>query len=310
MNVSVAARVGPAFTEIIMADEEVAAAGENALMRTGERLRQAREAKGLSLADVAQATRITTRHLRAVEESQFNDLPGRTYVTGFARAYARAVDLPEADVTAAVRRELEEDHYSSRPLYEAYEPTDPARLPPKSLVVTALVIFGLLASGYGVWRFLSVEPSEELLATQMREADEANQPRPKAATPAAAPANAPIAADAPVILSTVGDSEVWIGFDDANGKARDSRTLKVGEAFQLPADYVQNYKLRTSRPQALKITVGGRDVGSLGPADLLVKNISLTVPDLVARAESSGTTATTTSAPRPAIPAAPAPATN
>jgi cytoskeleton protein RodZ len=269
-----------------MADEQIALEGQEAIKLTGDRLREAREALGLTLADVAQRTRITQRHLRAVEESQFSELPGRTYVTGFARAYARAVNLPEADVAAAVRRELEDEHYTARPLYEAYEPTDPARLPPKRLAITFAIITALLASAYGVWRFVSVEPDEALRAAQMRAADDK---APAAVAPAAknAAAGQTIAADAPVILSA--SSDVWIGFDDAQGKARDSRTLKSGEQFQLPADYVANYTLRTSRPQALQITVGGRDVGALGSADLLVKNVSLKVADLIARADSNGT---------------------
>lgn len=290
-----------------MADEEIATNGERAITRTGDRLRKAREEQGLSLADVAQRTRITQRHLRAVEESDFSALPGRTYVTGFARAYARAIGLSETEIATSVRRELEDDQYTPRPIYEAYEPTDPDRLPTKGLAITAAVIMLLLVSGYGAWRFISVEPDEQLLASQIRAADEASQPK---VNPAAKPnAAAPIAADAPVVLTaTSAASEVWIGFDDANGKARDSRTLKTGESFQLPPEYVSDYTLRTSRPQGLQITVGGREVGSLGPADILVKNVSLKVPDLVARADSNGTSKTPIAAPASAAPTAPTPA--
>ena len=85
------------------------------------------ERHDLSLADIATRTRVTQRHLQAIENSEFSELPGRTYVTGFARAYARALDLPEAEIAAELRRELDEDEYGARPLYEAYEPTDPAR---------------------------------------------------------------------------------------------------------------------------------------------------------------------------------------
>src|SRR3546814_352276 len=147
-----------------MTDEDVAPEqGELAITRTGDRLRLAREEAGLSLADVATRTRITQRHLAAIEKSDFSELPGRTYVTGFARAYARAVDLPEAEIGAAVRQELEDDEYGSRPLYEAYEPTDPARLPTARLTWTLVIVTLLLASAYGVWRFLSVEPDEALI---------------------------------------------------------------------------------------------------------------------------------------------------
>ncbi len=271
-----------------MTDEDVAPEqGELAITRTGDRLRLAREAAGLSLADVATRTRITQRHLSAIEKSDFSELPGRTYVTGFARAYARAVDLPEAEVGAAVRRELEEDAYGARPLYEAYEPTDPARLPTARMTWTLVIVALLLASAYGVWRFLSVEPGEALVAAQNRAADASEAPQSDAATPPTVKAGtAAVAANAPVVLT--GISEVWIGFDDAAGKTENWRTLDPGETYQVPPEYIAQFTLRTSIPQALKVTVGGRDVGAIGPADTLVKGISLKPADLVARAEGNG----------------------
>ena len=281
-----------------MADEDVAPEqGELAITRTGDRLRLAREAAGLSLADVATRTRITQRHLAAIEKSDYSELPGRTYATGFARAYARAVDLPEAEIGASVRRELEEDAYGSRPLYEAYEPTDPARLPTARLTWTLVVIALILVSAYGVWRFLSVEPDEALIAAQNRAADESEAPQGEvAATPASKTGTASaVAANAPVVLT--GLSEVWIGFDDAKGKTENWRTLDAGETYQVPPDYIEQFILRTSIPQALKVTVGGRDVGSIGPADTLVKGISLKPADLVARTE--GSVGTTPPATRP-----------
>ncbi|MBU7589876.1 MAG: helix-turn-helix domain-containing protein [Sphingopyxis terrae] len=277
-----------------MADEDVAPQqGELAITRTGDRLRLAREAAGLSLADIATRTRVTQRHLQAIEDSEFSELPGRTYVTGFARAYARALDLPEAEIAAELRRELDEDEYGARPLYEAYEPTDPARLPTARLTWTLVIVALLLVSAYGVWRFLSVEPDEALIAAQNADADASEAPAaatPAAGTPKAAAPNAAIPANAPVVLT--GLSEVWIGFDDAAGKTENWRTLDAGETYEVPAAYIEQFTLRTSRPQALKITVGGRDVGATGPADTLVKGISLKPADLVARAEGSGSTAT------------------
>lgn len=281
-----------------MADDEVADQGELAITRTGDRLRLAREAAGLSLADVATRTRITQRHLAAIEKSDFSELPGRTYVTGFARAYARAVDLPEADVGAAIRRELEEDAYGARPLYEAYEPTDPARLPTARLTWTLVIVTLLLASAYGVWRFLSVEPDEALIAAQNRAADASEAPQSNAAPKSGTAAGqSAVAANAPVVLT--GLSEVWIGFDDAAGKTENWRTLDAGETYQVPPAYIEQFTLRTSIPQALKVTVAGRDIGPVGPADTLVKGVSLKPADLVARAESSGTATITIPGARP-----------
>lgn len=280
-----------------MAEEEGATQGELAITRTGDRLRLAREAAGLSLADIATRTRITQRHLLAIEKSEFSELPGRTYVTGFARAYARAIDLPEAEIGADIRRELEEDEYGARPLYEAYEPTDPDRLPTARLTWTLVVVALILVSAYGVWRFLSVEPDEALIAAQNRDADASEAPATTGApaTKAGAPAGqAAVATNAPVVLT--GLSEVWIGFDDAAGKTENWRTLDAGETYEVPPAYIEQFTLRTSIPQALKVTVGGRDIGAVGPADTLVKGVSLKPADLVARAEGNGATGTTPAA--------------
>src|SRR3546814_5505043 len=54
-------------TETVMGDEEGAEQGELAITRTGDKLRLAREAAGLTLADVASRTRITQRHLEAID---------------------------------------------------------------------------------------------------------------------------------------------------------------------------------------------------------------------------------------------------
>jgi cytoskeleton protein RodZ len=110
-----------------MGDGEAPAQGELGIMRAGDRLRMAREGAGLSIADIASRTRITQRHIEAIERSDFDALPSRTYVTGFARAYARAVGLSDAEIAREVREELDGGAMSPRERYEAYEPADPAR---------------------------------------------------------------------------------------------------------------------------------------------------------------------------------------
>ena len=53
------------------ADETVVGGGES----VGARLRQAREAHGFSLDDISARTRVPTRHLKAIEEDAFDQLP-------------------------------------------------------------------------------------------------------------------------------------------------------------------------------------------------------------------------------------------
>ncbi len=69
---------------------------EAGLRDLGRTLRQARERKSWSIEQVAEATRITPRHLQAIEAGEFDRFPAPVYARGFMRAYAKALDLDEA----------------------------------------------------------------------------------------------------------------------------------------------------------------------------------------------------------------------
>ena len=75
----------------------------------GERLRRAREARGLTLDAVAASTHIRERYLEALEGERFEEIPGPAYVKGFLRNYALHLGLPEDEIMgniAAVHPEL------------------------------------------------------------------------------------------------------------------------------------------------------------------------------------------------------------
>ncbi len=57
-----------------------------------------RQKKGLSLQEIAQATKIGVNYLRAIEEGEFEKLPGGIYNTSYVRQYARAIDYNEAEL--------------------------------------------------------------------------------------------------------------------------------------------------------------------------------------------------------------------
>ena len=60
----------------------------------GACLKAAREAQGLSIGEVAQSLKFAPRQLEALEQERFELLPGRTFVRGMVRAYARLLKLP------------------------------------------------------------------------------------------------------------------------------------------------------------------------------------------------------------------------
>lgn len=66
----------------------------------GTLLRAGREAAGLSVAAVAQQLKLAPRQIEAIEDGDFTRLPGRTFVRGFVRNYARLLRL-DADLVLA-----------------------------------------------------------------------------------------------------------------------------------------------------------------------------------------------------------------
>jgi flagellar biosynthesis protein FlhG len=60
---------------------------------TGAALRKVREARGIDLADISQRTKISERHLRAIEDERFKDMPAAVYVRGYVMEYARALRI-------------------------------------------------------------------------------------------------------------------------------------------------------------------------------------------------------------------------
>jgi cytoskeleton protein RodZ len=59
----------------------------------GEKIKTAREGKGLSLDDAGKDTKISIRYLEALEKEDFSGFPGEAYITGFIRNYGAYLDL-------------------------------------------------------------------------------------------------------------------------------------------------------------------------------------------------------------------------
>ena len=68
---------------------------EEEMESLGGYLRKQRELQQLSVAEIAQTTRIPARILRLIENDRFDELPADVFVRGFLRAYAHAVGLEE-----------------------------------------------------------------------------------------------------------------------------------------------------------------------------------------------------------------------
>jgi cytoskeleton protein RodZ len=161
------------------------------LLGIGERLRNAREAKGLSLRAVADLTRIRAIYLQALEEERFDELPGAVYARGFLRTYADALGLDADRLLDAYPGALEPP--PPAPIGTTAEiPIQPAAPRSRLRVIAtyAAVVLGAGLLAIGIVGYLQLRQFNEPVPP------EAIAP-PKSATPEAPAAEQPPAAPAP-----------------------------------------------------------------------------------------------------------------
>ena len=258
----------------------------------GEQLKRAREAKGLSLDEVAGRTRIPIRHLQHIEREEWDGLPAATYAVGFTRNYANAVGLDGATLARELREQIGgPSHRAAAPEY--YAQADPARVPPKSLIFVVIFV-AILVGAYLLWRSSALDGGTSVVPPLDIPVEQAP---PQPAQPAAPPPQA--AAGQPVVLAATG--EVWLRITEgAAGATIFSGTMAAGDRYQLPAG-AQHPLIRTGRPQNLRAMVGNSDLGPLAPTEVTIQNVSLRPEDLMARAQ-AGSSATPPPAAAPDAP--------
>jgi cytoskeleton protein RodZ len=240
----------------------------------GERLRAAREAAKLDLNDIATKTRVPLRHLEAIERGDVGALPSPTYAIGFARSYARAAGLDDRDIAHDMRIELGRaplDTDEAQP----YEPVDPARLPSRLLAWTAAILAVVLAGGYLFWRTQYYGAAEPAPTDVSVPAETVQAPSASVAPPQ--PAAAP---SGEVVLTAT--APVWLRVYDRSDKVLLQKEMTAGERFAVPVD-ADTPMVRTGRPDALQVTVGGAPVAPLGPPERTVRDVVLTAAALAAR---------------------------
>lgn len=129
----------------------------------GNKLRDARTRRKLSLQEAEGATKIRVRYLRAIENEDWDELPGDTYARAFIRTYGALLGL-DGDRLAEDQRQLRGSarpgerlpRVDPRPRKVVRDRRERRRLPSRvvtalvlGLVVVALIAIGLFSGGGG-----------------------------------------------------------------------------------------------------------------------------------------------------------------
>ncbi|MBI4084368.1 MAG: helix-turn-helix domain-containing protein [Candidatus Levybacteria bacterium] len=131
------------------------------MIRIGQKLHEERARRGLSLDDVAKATRIKPSFLSAIERGEYHKLPSSAYAQGFVQNYAAFLGFPKRETLALFRREFAGEK-DIRVLPEGF--TETGSYPFRSIRThqTFLLILGsiLILAGYVLfqYRFILLNP--------------------------------------------------------------------------------------------------------------------------------------------------------
>src|SRR5512135_1329710 len=120
----------------------------------GDNLKREREMRGVTLDEIAAATRIATRFLQAIENEQWDQLPGGVFNRGFVRAVAHYLGLDEENIVAEYT--LAVGDRQSVPVWTGRPPAVTPEQPWLAWIIAAVVVLALLAGGwFGMRRFLA-----------------------------------------------------------------------------------------------------------------------------------------------------------
>ena len=248
----------------------------------GTILRKTREAKGLTLDQVASETRIPVRHLEVMEEGDFANLPARTYATGFARTYAKMLGLDAEEIVAKVREELAVEGDGYRERGSTFEPGDPAKIPSAGLawaggIAAILLVAGAIAF-YSTYYGAGTGPDPLQV-----EAPAVTEQVAEAPADAAQSDKAAIPSNGQVVFTALEDG-IWVRFYDEGGDKLLEKLMDSGERYEVPAAAKQP-RINTGRPDALAITIGGQQVPKLAEEPVVIGDAPVSAAALLARAD-------------------------
>jgi cytoskeleton protein RodZ len=116
----------------------------------GERLKRERELREVSLEEVAKGTRIAERFLQALENEQWERLPGGVFGRGFVRSIARYLGLSEENLLSEY--DLARGESASPPPQKAGIPSPPKWIPAVAALVLIALVVGLIVGGRYAWK--------------------------------------------------------------------------------------------------------------------------------------------------------------
>ena len=242
------------------------------MFEIGSRLREARERRGLELAEVERDTRIRARLLRALEEERFDLLHERVYAIGFLRTYARYLGLAEQQFVDELSSRLPPEGglevVLAPPPVRRRRSLRPFILAGVGVAAIAVVAIGLIGLGGGAKKPQTPPSSPATAAGVSPRATVRPRTRPRQPT-LPAPRTAKPRLGSLVLVAAYGRCWLDARRGSPNGSELHVGTLELGQSLRLSGKRIW---IRLGAPSALQATLNGRRVSlpSVTPVNVLV----------------------------------------
>lgn len=136
-----------------VASENGSSRSELGVAASGEALRQARESRGLSVAEVAGTLKLTSRQVEAIETEELDQLPGIAFARGFIRNYARLLGLDPAPLLERLDlpAQVKDLRLAPESNAEGAVPSEPAGYRSQSATPALLAVVLIVGLGLAAW---------------------------------------------------------------------------------------------------------------------------------------------------------------
>jgi cytoskeleton protein RodZ len=226
----------------------------------GERLKRERELREVPLNEIATATRIAPKFLEALENEQWQKLPGGIFGRGFVRSIARYLGLSEEDLLSEYDLARGETSAALQHKPEERIPAPPKWVPVLAVLLLLGLLTGIVVGGRYAWRSYMAHRAAKKASAIV------NVPLKGAApgvTPTAAPGFPPASskASAPLDLSVAALTATHVRVV-ADGTLAFDAELSVGQILHFSAN--DKFQVSAADFAALLLELNGRALPPLG----------------------------------------------
>ena len=241
----------------------------------GEKLRQQRELRGISLREIAEATKIAVRFLQALETDRIDVLPGGIFRRSFVREYARFVGLdPERMVSEFLHAHGDEaERVEKKPAATAATPAVDRRGFYRRFFL-GVALCGLAAASWSYSRYMAraeavraPQPAPPAVPAMLVPGDELLASTERPAAPEAVPGPE---ATGPLVVTLKARADCWVSLR-ASGRSVFGRILREGETATVEVG--DEGVLDVGDAGAIELLINDRPAPPLGDRGEVRKNI-------------------------------------